>query len=73
MVYTLLTCGESNLGILQLINKRRGLVEARDEILAQDVGTLVGNYVAVMLRSFKLMDTLDDLTVKVNCAVKAIA
>lgn len=71
VVYALLNCGDTNLGLLQLINKRRGSIEERDEILASDIGTLVGNYVSVMLMSFKMINTLDDLTDNLN-AVKII-
>lgn len=61
-----LTCNGDKVGVLQLINKKRGLIGKADLEVAKDVSDLVGNYVTVMLRSFKLMDTVEEFTVQVK-------
>jgi hypothetical protein len=61
-----LTCNGDKVGVLQLINKKRGLIGKADLEVAKDVSDLVGNYVTVMLRSFKLMNTVEEFTVQVK-------
>ena len=72
IVYSVLTCEGRKLGIMQLINKRRGLIIEKDLELARDAGELVGNYINVMMTNFRLMNTLEKVTEGFNIATQGL-
>ena len=61
-VYVSLYSSGLPVGVLQLINKRKGQVTPKDVELAKDVGDLLGNYLSVMSANLRLMNTIDRLS-----------
>jgi len=47
------------IGVLQLINKARGLIGPEDIQLAEDMANLLGNYLSVMMQNFRMVATLE--------------
>lgn len=54
-------CGNNGgtVGILQFVNKRRGIIQAEDVDVARDIGRVVGAYVSITLEVINMQTTID--------------
>jgi len=61
IVYAPLAGNSGTVGILQLINKRRGIIQAEDIDVARDIGRVVGAFVSTTLEVINMQTTIDKI------------
>lgn len=61
IIYAPLNAGGGTVGILQFINKRRGMIQAEDIDVARDIGRVVGAYVSITLEVINMQTTFDKI------------